>query len=61
MRVLPERSNAVGDDPGIQVVDDTETKEAEHRHTERRQSNTHWRHGHKDSLNCLYFWLENKN
>lgn len=32
---LPEGSQAAGDDPGIQVVDDTDSKETEHRHTER--------------------------
>lgn len=31
----PEGSQAAGDDPGIQVVDDTDSKETEHRHTER--------------------------
>lgn len=46
----PEGSQAAGDDPGIQVVDDTDSKETEHRHTERWQPDTHRSHGYTESL-----------
>lgn len=33
--VWPESRQAAGDDTGVQVVDDTDSKQAEHRHTKR--------------------------
>lgn len=42
--VSPEGSQAVRDDSRIQVVDHTDSKEAEHGHAERWQPNTHRSH-----------------
>lgn len=42
--VLPEGSQAVGDHSRVQVVDNADSKEAEHGHAERRQPNAHRSH-----------------
>lgn len=55
--VSPEGSQAVGDNSRVQVVDNADSKEAEHGHTERGQPNAHRSHSFRENtLGALTGW-----